>query len=112
VERRLADCGAAAEHQPDMPGLRPCVGGQSPDASPVLLCGMRPHRKRRCGRRDQHTGAGTPRRSLWRVGAVRPLSETGTRRSDSTRLDAGSNAVGIPGLKAGEDVKMVVREHN
>jgi putative transposase len=49
---------------------------------------------------------GTPRRSLWRVGAVRPLAEAGTRRSNSVRQGAGLNAAGIPFLQGGEDVKI------
>ena len=51
---------------------------------------------------DQYSGARTSRLSLWRDGAVGPLDEAGTRRSESgNRL----NAVGIAVLQGGEDVK-------
>ncbi|MCQ9424469.1 hypothetical protein NRB16_13175 [Pseudomonas sp. LJDD11] len=40
VARRLADCRAAAKYQPHVPVLRPCVGGQPPDAGAVQVCGM------------------------------------------------------------------------
>ena len=52
--------------------------------------------QRRCRRRDQCFSAGTPRFSLWRAGAVGPLGEAGTRRSDSVRFVL--NAVGLPVL--------------
>jgi len=40
----------------------------------------------------------------WRVGAVSPLCEAGTHRSDSRSFCL--SAVGISGLEAGEDVKV------
>jgi hypothetical protein len=43
---------------------------------------------------------------LWRVGAVRPLNEAGTHRSDSGTCCL--NAVGIAVLQGGEDVKVSV----
>ena len=53
------DVGATAEHQPHLPGLRACVGRESPDAGAILLRRMRLRGKRRCGRRDQSTKGGT-----------------------------------------------------
>src|SRR5690606_11182457 len=50
---------AAAEHVADVPGLRPCVGGQPPGAGPVSVRRMRFRGKRRSGRRDQHSQGGT-----------------------------------------------------
>src|SRR4030067_633295 len=46
---------------------------------------------------------GRCRDRLWRAGAVRPLGEAGTHRSDSGGFRV--SAVGIPRLQAGEDVK-------
>jgi putative transposase len=38
VERRLSHRRAAAEHEPDVSGVRPCVGGQPPDAGKRFAC--------------------------------------------------------------------------
>lgn len=57
--RRASHRRAAAEHVADVPGLRPCVGGQPPDAGPVSVRRMRFRGKRRSGRRDQHSQGGT-----------------------------------------------------
>lgn len=81
-----------------LPVVRACVGGQPQDTSAIRVRRMRLRGKRRCSRCDQHTGAGTPRGSLWRAGAVRPLREAGTHRSDAFRLEAGMSAVGISRL--------------
>ena len=60
------------------------VGNRTTQAE-VRLRRLRLRGQRRCRRRDQHSGAGTPRCSLWRGGAVRPLYEAGTHRSDYVR---------------------------
>gem|GEM_PF-1414811 len=59
VERWTSHRRAGAEHQPQVSMLRPCVGGQPPDASTVPVCGMRFRGKRRSGRRDQCAKGGT-----------------------------------------------------
>ena len=59
VERRVSHRRAAAEHEPGVSMLRPCVDRQPPDTSPVRVCGMRIRGKRRCGRRDQCSQGGT-----------------------------------------------------
>ena len=59
VARRLAGGGAAAEYQSRLPALRPCRGGQPPDASPVRVCRMRLRGKRRSSRRAQCAKGGT-----------------------------------------------------
>ena len=41
VERRTSHCRAAAEHEPHLSVLRPCVERQSTDASQVRVYGMR-----------------------------------------------------------------------
>ena len=55
--------------------------GQS-DSFRFPVRGLRPRSARRCGGCDQLPGAGAPRSSLWRAGAVGPLDEAGTRRGD------------------------------
>ncbi|SOT44825.1 hypothetical protein F01_490126 [Burkholderia cenocepacia] len=82
MERRQAYCGAAREHEPDVSGVRLRERGEPAYAGAVRLYRMRFRGKRRRGRRDQCFGAGTPRCSLWRAGAVGPLREAGTRRGD------------------------------
>jgi putative transposase len=74
-------------------GLRLYLKGQPANASKVRVYRMRLRGKRRRGRRNEHTGAGTPRCSLWRgrkprqarKGKARSLGEAGTRRSDLFR---------------------------
>lgn len=63
VERWPAHRRAAAEHQPDLSGLRPRVEGQPPDPGAVRLRAVRLRAKRRPRRRDQHTqGWASPQR--------------------------------------------------
>ena len=54
-------------------------------------------------RRNQYPGARASRFSQWRVGAVGPLGEAGTHRSNSG--DCRLSAVGVAVLRGGEDVK-------
>ncbi len=58
---------------PDLSGLRLCERGQPDDTGEVHLRRLRLRGQGRCRRRNQHSGAGTPRCSLWRDGAVRPF---------------------------------------
>ena len=69
-------------HEPDLSGVRSCGRREPSYPGAVPLRGLRPRSARRCGGRDQHSGAGAPRSSLWRAGAVGPLDEAGTRRGD------------------------------
>ena len=62
---RWADCRAAAEHEPDLSVLRPCVGGESADAVPVRVCRVWFQGTRRCGRRNQCSKGGTRPDGLW-----------------------------------------------
>jgi hypothetical protein len=94
VERRHAVSRTAAKYQPNVPGLQLRLERQSPDTSTIPVRRLWLREPRRCRRCDQRFSAGTPRLSLWRAGAVGPLGEAGTRRSESVRLVL--NAVGIP----------------
>jgi len=64
-------------------GLRPCIERQPANTSKIPVRRLRLRKSRRCRWRDQYFRAGIPLVSLWRVGAVRPLDEAGTHRSDS-----------------------------
>jgi hypothetical protein len=61
VERRTSHRRAAAEHEPHLPMLRPCVGGEPTNTSPIRVYGMRFRGKRRCRRFNQGEQAYTPK---------------------------------------------------
>ena len=54
LARRRCAGGSTAQYQPNLSLLRPCVGRESPDTSPVCLCGMWLRKPRRCCWRNQY----------------------------------------------------------
>jgi putative transposase len=82
VERRHVARGAGAVHQPDLPAVRARRQGQPADPGDVCLRRLQLPRERRRCRRAERVSARTSRHGLWRAGAVRPLDEAGTHRSD------------------------------
>ena len=82
-------------------GLRLCERGQPHDTGEVRLRRLRLRGQRRCRRRDQYFGAGTPRCSLWRGGAAGPSNPPKRLCAESSMR----STVGISALQAGEDVQ-------
>ena len=83
MARRNVNGRSASPYKSDVPGLRPCIERQSANTSEISVRRLRLRKSRRCGRRDQCFSARTSRLSLWRDGAVRPLDEAGSHRSDA-----------------------------
>ncbi len=82
-------------------GLRLCERGQPHDTGEVRLRRLRLRGQRRCRRRDQYFGAGTPRCSLWRGGAAGPSNPPKRLCAESSMR----STVGISAIQAGEDVQ-------
>jgi len=95
---------SCCQHEPYVPLMQAYFSRQPQDASPVHVHSLRTRSQRRSHRRVQCFRARTALVSPWRNGAVGPLEEAGTRRSDSGHR--GLSAVGIPVVHGGEDVNL------
>lgn len=87
MARRVSDCAAAAQREPDLSVLRPCAGAQSPGPDPLRMHSMRLGSRCRCRRRNQYA-KGAPRPLRLRSGRC----DHAASRNPPTRLGGGRNA--------------------